>query len=144
MRRMALCAVANAIAAVVQVVTLFVFTPVFGLNFVAFSSFLFFMTLCTVMFASLRRALGHIGFGGVLASFLRSMLLGLAGAFVGSLILQGLNSLAGACDGSPLRSVGYCVVAGIPALTVTYVGGLLLRVPEAKAIGRLVKKLLRR
>lgn len=144
MRRMVLCAVANAIAAVVQVVALFVFTPVFGLNFVAFSSFLFFMTLCTVMFASLRRALGHIGFGGVLASFLRSVLLGLVGALVGALILWGLNFFAGACDGSLFRSVCYCLVAGIPALLVTYVGGLLLRVPEATVVGRFVNRFFHR
>lgn len=144
MRRMMLCAAANAIAAVVQVVTLFVFTPVFGLNFVAFSSLLFFVTLCVVMFMSLHRALGHIGLGGVFASALRSALLGLAGALVGALILQGLNSFAGNCAGSLLRSAVYCVVAGVPALVVTYGGGLLFHVPEAKMIGRLAGRILHR
>ena len=144
MRRMMLCAFANAAAAVVQVVTLLVFTPVVGLNFVAFSSTLFFVTLCVVMFASLHRALGHIGLGGLFASALRALALGLAGALVGALILHLLNALVGDCMGSLLRSAAYCVLAGVPALAVTYGGGMLLHVPEAEMIRRLARRVVRR
>lgn len=144
MRRMMLCAFANAAAAVVQVVTLLVFTPVVGLNFVAFSSTLFFVTLCVVMFASLHRALGHIGLGGLFASALRALALGLAGALVGALTLHLLNTLVGDCMGSLLRSAAYCVLAGIPALVVTYGGGMLLHVPEAEMIRRLARRVVRR
>ena len=144
MRRMMLCAFANAAAAVVQVVTLLVFTPVVGLNFVAFSSTLFFVTLCVVMFASLHRALGHIGLGGLFASALRALALGLAGALVGALILHLLNTLVGDCMGSLLRSAAYCVLAGVPALAVTYGGGMLLHVPEAEMIRRLARRVARR
>ncbi|HIZ18786.1 MAG TPA: murein biosynthesis integral membrane protein MurJ [Candidatus Olsenella stercoravium] len=144
MRRMMLCAFANATAAVVQVVTLLVFTPVVGLNFVAFSSTLFFVTLCVVMFASLHRALGHIGLGGLFASALRALALGLAGALVGALTLHLLNTLVGDCMGSLLRSAAYCVLAGIPALVVTYGGGMLLHVPEAEMIRRLARRVVRR
>ena len=144
MRRMMLCAFANAAAAVVQVVTLLVFTPVVGLNFVALSSTLFFVTLCVVMFASLHRALGHIGLGGLFASALRALALGLAGALVGALILHLLNALIGDCMGSLLRSAAYCVLAGVPALVVTYGGGMLLHVPEAEMIRRLARRVVRR
>ena len=144
MRRMMLCAFANAAAAVVQVVTLLVFTPVVGLNFVAFSSTLFFVTLCVVMFASLHRALGHIGLGGLFASALRALALGLAGALVGALVLRLLDALVGDCMGSLLRSAAYCVLAGVPALLVTYGGGMLLHVPEAEMIRRLARRVLRR
>ena len=144
MRRMMLCAFANAAAAVVQVVTLLVFTPVVGVNFVALSSTLFFVTLCVVMFASLHRALGHIGLGGLFASALRALALGLAGALVGALILHLLNALIGDCMGSLLRSAAYCVLAGIPALVVTYGGGMLLHVPEAEMIRRLARRVVRR
>ena len=144
MRRMVLCAVANAIAAVVQVVALLALTPVFGLDFVAFSSTLFFVTLCVVMLASLRRTLGPIGLGGVLASALRAVALGLAGAVVGAVLLRLLNSTLGDCTGTMLRSLGYCVAAGVPALIVTYGAALALKVPEAAMIGRLAGRLLRR
>lgn len=144
MRRMMLCAFANAAAAVVQVVTLLVFTPVVGLNFVALSSTLFFVTLCVVMFASLHRALGHIGLGGLFASALRALALGLAGALVGALTLHLLNTLVGDCMGSLLRSAAYCVLAGIPALVVTYGGGMLLHVPEAEMIRRLARRVVQR
>ena len=144
MRRMVLCAVANAIAAVVQVLALLALTPVFGLDFVAFSSTLFFVTLCVVMLASLRRTLGPIGLGGVLASALRAVALGLAGAVVGAVLLRLLNSTLGDCTGTMLRSLGYCVAAGVPALIVTYGAALALKVPEAAMIGRLAGRLLRR
>lgn len=144
MRKMALCAVANAIAAVVQVVALLTLTPTFGLDFVAFSSTLFFVTLCVVMFASLRHELGRIGLGGVLVSALRAAALGLAGAVVGAVLLRVLNATLGDCTGTMLRSVAYCVAAGVPALIVTYGGALLLKVPEAAMIGRLAGRLLHR
>ena len=144
MRRMVLCAVANAIAAVVQVVALLALTPVFGLDFVAFSSTLFFVTLCVVMLASLRRTLGPIGLGGVLASALRAVALGLAGAVVGAVLLRLLNSTLGDCTGTMLRSLGYCVAAGVPALIVTYGAALALKGPAAAMIGRLAGRLLRR
>ena len=144
MRKMMLCAVANAIAAVVQVVALLALTPVFGLDFVALSSTLFFVTLCVVMFASLRRELGRIGLGGVAVSALRAAALGLVGALVGAVILHLLNAALGDCTGAMLRSVAYCAAAGVPALIVTYGGALLLKVPEAAMIGRLAGRLLRR
>lgn len=144
MRKMMLCAVANAIAAVVQVVALLALTPVFGLDFVALSSTLFFVTLCVVMFASLRRELGRIGLGGVAVSALRAAALGLVGALVGAVILHLLNAALGDCAGAMLRSVAYCAAAGVPALIVTYGGALLLKVPEAAMIGRLAGRLLRR
>ena len=144
MRRMALCAVANAVAAVVQVVSLLALTPTFGLDFVAFSSTLFFVTLCIVMFASLRGSLGPIGLARVALAALRALALGAAGALAGALLLRALNGALGDCTGQMLRSVAYCVVAGVPALVVTYGAALVLRVPEAAMIGRLVGRLLHR
>lgn len=144
MRKMMLCAVANAIAAAVQVAALLTLTPVFGLDFVAFSSTLFFVTLCVVMFASLRHTLGSIGLGSILASAARAALLGLAGAAVGALLLNLLNTSLGDCSGSMLRSVAYCVAGGVPALIVTYGMALVLHVPEAGMISRLAGRMLHR
>lgn len=144
MRRMALCAWASVLAAIVQIVTLLTLTPVFGLNFVAFSSTLFFLTLDVVMVASLRATLGRLGLAPVVSSLLKTALLGVAGAGVAALVLLGLGSLVGSCEGMTLRSLAYCLLGGIPALVVTFGGAFLLRLPEADVIRGIVRRVARR
>ncbi len=144
MRRMALYAWASVIASVIQIVMLLTLTESLGLNFVALSSVLFFLLIDVVMFVSLRRELGPLGLGSVLASLVRTVGLGLAGAFVGGLVLNALNVFVGDCSGLAFRSVLYCVAGGIPALVVTYGGAMLLGMPEAAMISRLGSRLLRR
>ncbi|WP_228478404.1 murein biosynthesis integral membrane protein MurJ [Thermophilibacter immobilis] len=144
MRRMALCAWANAIAAVVQVAALLTLTTTFGLNFVAFSSTLFFLTLDVVMFVSLRAHLGSLGLGPMLVSVAKIAALGVAGALVGAAALFALNTFAGDCTGLTVRSILYCGLAGVPAAVVTYGGALLLKMPEASLIRSLGRRLARR
>ena len=144
MRRMGLYAWSNALATVLQIWILLAYTTTFGLNFVAFSSLLFFALIDVTMLVSLRRALGSLGFSSMFLSLLRTIALGLAGAAVGGLILHGLNAVLGDCTGQTMRSVLYCALAGVPALIVTYGGAMLLKVPEAAMINRLASRLLRR
>lgn len=144
MRRMVLCAVANAIAAVVQVVALLTLTPVFGLNFVAFSSTLFFCTLDIVMCVSLRASLGSIGLRSVAVSMAKTIVLALLGAGVGALVLFALNTYVGDCTGQAMRSVLYCALAGIPALLVTYGGAFAIKMPETAMLQRLLRRFVRR
>ena len=144
MRRMGLYAWSNALATVLQIWILLAYTTTFGLNFVAFSSLLFFALIDVTMLVSLRRALGSLGFSSMFLSLLRTIALGLAGAAVGGLILHGLNAMMGDCTGQTMRSVLYCALAGVPALIVTYGGAMLLKVPEAAMINRLASRLLRR
>ena len=144
MRRMGLYAWSSVLATVMQIWILLAYTTTFGLNFVAFSSFLFFLLIDVTMLVSLRRALGPLGMGALLLSLVRTAALGVAGAATGALILRALGALVGPCAGSTLRSVLYCVLAGIPSLVVTYGGALALKVPEAAVIGRLVRRVLGR
>ncbi|HJA28599.1 MAG TPA: murein biosynthesis integral membrane protein MurJ [Candidatus Olsenella pullicola] len=144
MRRMGLYAWSSALATVLQIWILLAYTTTFGLNFVAFSSLLFFALIDVTMLVSLRRTLGPLGLSAMLASLVRTALLGAAGAAAGMLILRALNELVGDCSGAAVRSVLYCVLAGVPSLLVTYGGALLLKVPEAAMIGRLVSRLVRR
>lgn len=144
MRRMGLYAWSSAFGAIVQIWVQLAYTTMFGLNFVAFSSLLFYAVIDGAMIVNLRRTLGQLGLRGLLASVLRTGALGAAGAAVGALILWGLSATLGPCAGDALRSVLYCVLAGIPSLVVTYGGALLLKVPEAATIGRLAGRLLRR
>ena len=144
MRRMGLYAWSSALATVLQIWVLLAYTTTFGLNFVAFSSLLFFALIDVAMLVSLRRSLGPLGLSSTAVSLLKTLVLGVAGAAVGALVLRFLNEAVADCTGSALRSVLYCVAAGVPALLVTYGGALLLKVPEAALIGRLARRLVRR
>lgn len=144
MRRMGLYAWSSAIGAIVQIWVQLAYTTTFGLNFVAFSSLLFYAVIDIAMFVNLRRSLGPLGLRSLLVSVLRTAALGAVGAAVGALILWGLSSAFGPFAGNTLRSVLYCVAAGIPSLIVTYGGAMLLKVPEAATIGRLAGRLLHR
>ena len=144
MRQMILYAVASIIASVLQVVILLAFTPYLGLNFVAASSFFFFAAIDLVMFVSLRRKLGQLGMRSVIVTFLKSLAIGAAGAGAGFALLSLLNATMGNCSGATMRSILYCVLAGVPALIVTYGLAFLLRMPEARLIKTLTRRFLRR
>ena len=144
MRRMGLYAWSSVLATILQIWILLAYTTTFGLNFVAFSSLLFFALIDVTMLVSLRRTLGPLGLSATFVSLVRTVLLGVAGAAVGMLILRVLNASLGNCAGATLRSVLYCALAGIPALLVTYGGAVLLKVPEAAMISRLASRFVRR
>ena len=76
---MSFFAVATVIAAVVQVAFCMLFTNVFGLAGVAFSSALFFGAVDMVTFLHVRRQIGALGLKSMAVSFVRSLLLGMAG-----------------------------------------------------------------
>ncbi|WP_232817465.1 murein biosynthesis integral membrane protein MurJ [Paratractidigestivibacter faecalis] len=144
MRRMGLYALASVIASVVQVVMLLVFTQYFGLNFVAFSSTVFFLLIDVVVFVSLRKNLGPLGLSKVIAAFVKSLLLGLAGGIVGFIVLGVLAFFMGNCAGNTMLSMLYCVLAGLPAVAVTYGLAFIFNMPEAKLINGLVRRFARR
>lgn len=144
MRRMGLYAWSSVLATILQIWILLAYTTTFGLNFVAFSSLLFFALIDVTMLVSLRRTLGPLGLSATFVSLVRTVLLGVAGAAVGMLVLRALNDFLGTCAGVTLRSVLYCALAGIPALLVTYGGAVLLKVPEAAMISRLASRFVRR
>lgn len=144
MRQMVLYAVASVLGSVLQVVILLAFTRYLGLNFVAASSFFFFVAIDLVMFVSLRRKLGPLGLRSALVSFARSLVIGVAGAAVGYALLSLLNATLGDCSGATMRSLLYCVLAGAPSLVVTYGLAFVLRMPEARLIKSLTRHFLRR
>jgi len=144
MRQMVLYALASVLGSVLQVVILLAFTQYLGLNFVAASSFFFFVAIDLVMFVSLRRKLGPLGLRSALVTFAKSLVIGAAGAAVGYALLSLLNMTLGDCSGATMRSVLYCVLAGVPSLVVTYGLAFVLRMPEARLIKSLTRHFLHR
>lgn len=144
MRQMVLYALASVLGSVLQVIILLAFTRYLGLNFVAASSFFFFVAIDLVMFVSLRRKLGPLGLRSALVTFAKSLVIGVAGAAVGYALLFLLNTTLGDCSGATMRSILYCVLAGAPSLVVTYGLAFVLRMPEARLIKSLTRHFLRR
>jgi putative peptidoglycan lipid II flippase len=144
LRRMRVFAVASVVAAIVQVLFCFVFTPLFGLDMVALSSLLFFIAVDLVSFVSLKRTLGRVGMRSVVVATLRACAFGVAGAVVGGAILWVLTTFWAPLGDSAMRAFLYCVIAGIPAVIVT--SGLAMRahVPEMSFLDGILDKVRRR
>ena len=96
LRRMILFAVAECIAGTIQIVLCLWLTPVFGLNFVGFSSTFFFVSIDLVILLFLRRELGRIGMRDMVVAFLRAFALGAAGAVGGRRRPHGAAGVRGA------------------------------------------------
>lgn len=133
LRHMYVYAAANVVGGVLQVVACMWLTPIFGLMVVPFSSVLVFLTVDVVAFAHIRRKFGHIGMRSVIASFVRSLALGAAGSAVGYGIYYAMCHLLGTPAGA-LHALVYVVIAGIPALLVTFGLAIALKVPESGMI----------
>lgn len=138
LRRMNLFMVAIVLGSAMQVVFCLALTPVFGLMMVPLSSVFFFALVDLVTFVSLRRQLGPMGMGSVLASTTKALVLGAAGAGVGYVLLALLGAMLGPVGGSAARAALYCVVAGIPSVVVTYGVAIALHMPEASTFANLL------
>ena len=143
-RKMGLYAIGTIVGSLVQVVLLQTLTPYFGLWFVPFTSTIFYLVFDVILFVALRRDLGPLGIRSMLGGFLRSLLVGCAGAAAGWAILQAFAAVSGPIDGSVMRALVRTVAGGVPALIVTYGLAALLRMPEAAALSSIVARFRRR
>lgn len=139
LHRMMAYAVAAVVGAAVQVAFCLWAVGPFGLAGVAFSSTLYYAAIDVVALFSLRRTLGHVGVSRMAASALRSLVVGLAGAAVGALVLAGVTSVLGEVH-SLLGSVLYCVAGGVPAVAVTYGLALATKMPESQEVKALLRR----
>ena len=144
LRRMGLFAVANVVAAGIQVAICLFATPVFGLDMVAYSSAFFFLAVDIVTFASLRSTLKRVGLGSITASIVRAALFGLAGAAAGAGVLMLLSRVIGPIGQSISRAFIFTVAGGIPSVIVTFGIALATHSPETDVVRSLVGRLLRR
>ncbi|WP_082629870.1 murein biosynthesis integral membrane protein MurJ [Olsenella massiliensis] len=143
LRHMGFFAVATVVAAAVQVGFCLLFTDALGLAGVAFSSTLFFGAVDVVTLLHVRRQVGPLGIRSLVLSFARSLLLGALGLAAAAGIFALLGRLMGPWGASIVRSVLYCVLAGLPAVLVTYGLALSLNVPEGRAVRMMLSRLRR-
>lgn len=134
-------AAATCVAAVVQIAVCLVFTPMFGLYVVPFSSVLYYGAIDLVTMLRLRRQLGPLGMRSVAASVMRSLALGVLGSVVGWLILGGLQLAFGPCD-TVLKGLLYAASGGLPALFVTFGLATMLGVSDSPFFDALFSRII--
>ena len=133
-------------ASVLQIVFIMVFsTPAagslnLGITAVALSETVFYVVLDAACFAYLRHRLGAFGFGGMVASAVRSFALGAAGAFAGWLVMQGCMVVA-PMNGSIINALISIVAGGLTALVVTFGIALKLHLEEASFVANIANKI---
>ena len=142
LRRMNLFMVAIILGSVMQVAFCLLLTPPFGLMMVPLSSVFFFALVDMVTFVSLRRQLGPIGMGSVLASSIKAMVLGVAGSGIGWAVLRGLESVLAPLSGSGSQALVYTMAGGVPAVLVTFGVAMALGMPEAATFTNLLRRFL--
>ncbi len=140
LRRMHLYAIANIVGGIVQIAMCLLFTASFGLNMVPLSSLAIFAIVDLITLAQLRRVLGGIGLRSMLAAMLRSLALGAAGAAVGFGLYWALTHLVAPLGSSAFQAIGYLAACGIPAALVTFGLALVLNVPEAGTVRKLLAR----
>ena len=124
-RHLGLFAVASVVGSIVQVLVCVVFTPLFGLNVVAYSSTAFYLVLDIITYAFLRRRLGQLGLKKVLFSVVRTGLLGIIGAIVAVGIVYICTHIVHLSPERSLSAILICLIAGLPALLAAFGGAFL-------------------
>ena len=140
LRHMYLYAIANIVGGLAQIGICLYFTPLFGLNVVAFSTLVIFLIVDVMAIVHLRRSLGPLGMGRVLASSIRSVLLGALGGAVGWGVYLFITHALGDMGSSAIRAALYTVAGGLPALLVTFGLSVALKLPEASVVRSLVAR----
>ena len=112
-------ALAVVISAVAEIVFCFVFVPSMGIAAVGLSQTVYYVLADAVVLVRLRGQLGGLGMRSVLSAAARGLVFGTLGTLVGWGILQGLTMSVGPLEGA-MRGLMFAVVAGLPAVLVTF------------------------
>ena len=143
-RRMGLYAGAHVVAAVFQTIVCLTLAQRLGLWIVAFSSTIYMLVVDFVTFVFLRRSLGPLGLGAVVAALLRACVFGVAGAVVGALVVRFAPYVLGSIPSSTVRALATVVLGGIPSVLVTFGLAFVMHVPEVAVMERLLARITRR
>lgn len=140
LRKMTFFAIANTLAAVLQIAFCFAYTDIWGLPAVAVSSMLFFVVLDAITMVNLRSQLGRLGMKSMIFSMIRSSIFGL----VGYGCAWGCNYLLISKYGDPIGSMKlsliYVILGGIVSLLCCYGLAFITKAPETKVLKSMFKK----
>ena len=143
-RRMDVLVWVTVLTSALQIALVLWVAPLTGLWMVPFSSFVFYLVTDVAILLHLKHGYGRISISSIVMGTLRSTALGFAGAVAAMLIIRFASPLLASFGGAVIQALLTCVVAGIPAVLVTYGLAVALRIPEASAVTTIVNRLLRR
>lgn len=143
-RKMDVLVWATALCSAIQVALVLWVAPMTGLWMVPFSSFLFYLISDIIVLVSLRQSYGYAGFAEIAGGILRSLAFGLAGSVAAMGIMRFGGPFISGMGGPVMQALMTCVIAGIPAVLVTYGLAVALKVPEASVVNSVLNRLLRR
>lgn len=115
-----------------------------GMPAIALSTLAYYVTLNVFSLTWLRRRLGGICLRGIARGVLAGLILGGLGAAAGACGMWALEATFGPLEESVLRTLAYIAASGALSLTVTFGGAVALKVPEARAIRSMARRLARR
>lgn len=133
----------SVVVGIAQVLCCFLVTPIFGMPAVALNSLPFFILCDGVTFLSLRHRFHHIGMKTICRSTFHAFVLGLLGSLLGWGILSLLTMNYRPVSTSVLHAFVCCIVAGIPALVLTFSIAVVAKLPEAAFVVMLVERIAR-
>ena len=143
-RRMDVLVWVTVLTSALQIALVLWVAPLTGLWMVPFSSFVFYLVTDVAILLYLKHGYGRISTSSIVMGTLRSTALGFAGAVAAMLIIRFASPLLASFGGAVIQALLTCVVAGIPAVLVTYGLAVALHIPEASAVTTIVNRLLRR
>ncbi|MBQ9007622.1 MAG: murein biosynthesis integral membrane protein MurJ [Atopobiaceae bacterium] len=143
-RRMDVLVWVTVLTSALQIALVLWVAPLTGLWMVPFSSFVFYFVTVVAILLYLKKSYGRIAIGSIVKSAARSTVLGFVGAMAAVLIIRFASPLLASFGGPVIQALLTCVVAGIPAVVVTYGLAVALHVPEASAVTTVINRLLRR
>ena len=143
-RRMDVLVWVTVLTSALQIALVLWVAPLTGLWMVPFSSFVFYLVTDVAILLYLKHGYGRISISSIVMGTLRSTALGFAGAVAAMLIIRFASPLLASFGGAVIQALLTCVVAGIPAVLVTYGLAVALHIPEASAVTTIVNRLLRR
>ena len=138
-RKMTLYAGASVVCGVIQVLLLLLVAPSAGLWMVPFTSCVFYIVFDAIVLVALQHSYGHMGMRSMFLGCFRSLVFGLAGGLVAILIIRYVGPIIP--TGEVMKALLLCIIAGVPALLVTYGTAALLKVPEASTVTTVVGRL---
>lgn len=119
MMRMGFFALATCVGSALQIVVCITLTPIWGLYVVPISSIFFYGAIDLLVIMHIRSVVGALGLRAIVRSVVTALVFGALGSLAGALVLWGLSSLIGPCEGLMMGAL-YTVAGGVPAVLITF------------------------
>lgn len=148
LRKMSVFAIFNVAAAIVQIALTALAASYASqgipITSIAAATSAFYILADIGLFIYLKKTLHPFKIGSLATTFIRSLLLGALGAALGGGVLFSLQAVFAPLSGSIGQAFVYVVISGLVSLLATFGIALVLRLPEAAFLGKIINRLTKR